>query len=422
VTVTFRLVITDTAASVLLVEQGSRWALPRMDGDEPEVVIDVAPTMRDVAGTDVIVLHDLRFGPMPPPEDAVVFVTEPIADAGKARGRWWRRGDGLDRVVPGDRAALRAWADGGERRSLQPWQRAGWFSEARDWIGSTLPRVTEVHQYATWANSCVLSVASEGGRAWFKATIAYFETEPVVTELIGELLPGWAPTVLGVDADRGWMLLEDLDGVPVDTLPVDERLDALLAVGELHRASVGLVDRLLEGSCRDRRPIVLAGQIAELAADPGSGVPEALAERLRAATPRLGELCDAMTSSPIAPTLVHGDLHGGNIMRTADGYVPFDWSDACVADRYVDVLLFLTRVSKDQNVRAAFLERYLEAWPGVSRAALAEYVELAEPLAAMHQAVTYRALADVFGEDAWFFGDTLARWIEHALACPVVGD
>jgi hypothetical protein len=38
-----------------------------------------------------------------------------------------------------------------------------------------------------------------------------------------------------------------------------------------------------------------------------------------AAVPRLQELCTELASSPIPSTLVHDDLHAGNVMRTAVG-------------------------------------------------------------------------------------------------------
>ena len=418
---TFRFVITDASSSVLLAENGPGWALPRTTGTEPEIVIDVAPALRDLVGADVVVLRDLRVGSMPPADDSVVYVTEAIRDPSAARGRWWSRADGFDVVDARDRSTLEMWCEQDEPVSLRPWQREGWFANAVSWIEKMLPSVSEVRQFATWGNSSVLRVRTRHERAWFKATIPYFASEPVVTAMLGELLPGRVPDVLGLDAARGWVLLEDLGDEPVDTLPVGERLGGLLAVGELHRASIGLIDALLDGGCLDRRPQVLSEQIGALAADRTIALPEGLADRLEAAAPRLQELCAQMASSPIPPTLVHGDLHGGNIMRTAGRYVAFDWSDACVADPFVDVLMFLTRLPDGSNLRTMFRGRYLEAWPGVTPVEAEAYAELAEPLAAMHHAVTYRGLRDAFGDDWWLFQGALPRWLEHALACRIVG-
>jgi len=419
---TLRFVIPDASSRVLLVPDGSGWALPQVPSDEPEIVVDVAPALHDPVGQDVFVLRDVRFGPMPPPDDAIVYVTETVRDPRLAQGRWCAREElgSLSFAEPHDRAAVQAWFDGDEPASLQPWQRDGWFDQASTWIDEVLPGVAEVRQFATWCVSCILRVTSPRGRSWYKAVPAHWARETTATVLLADLLPGMTPQVLALDAERGWMLLEDLDGVPADTLPIAERVAALEAMGEVHRAAAHLTDALLAGGCLDRRPAVLSNQIAALAEDQTVPLPDGLNERLRGAVARLQELCEEMATAPIQPTLVHGDLHAGNLMRLADRFVVFDWSDACVADPFVDVLMFLTRLPDDTELRATCRERYLAAWP-LTPAEAASYVDVAEPLAAMHHAVTYRDIYDAFGpDDWWLFEGVLPRWIEHALACPTV--
>lgn len=248
-------------------------------------------------------------------------MTEPDPDPSVARGRWWTQEDlpRLDLVDLRDRSALEAWFLEGELASLQPWQREGWFTAAVAWIEEMLPDVSQVRQFATWCISCILRVQSNRGRSWFKSSPAYFPHEPVVMAMLADLFPGRTPQVLALDADRSWMLLEDLGEEPADVLPVGERLGALAAIGELHRASVDLTDALLVGGCLDRRPNVLSAQIAALATDPTVPLPGDLGARFQAAVPRLQELCTELASSPIPSTLVHGDLHAGNVMRTAGG-------------------------------------------------------------------------------------------------------
>jgi Phosphotransferase enzyme family len=420
---TLRFVIPDGSSSVLLVEDGSGWSLPNVSSDEPEIVVGAAPALRDLVGQDVVVLRDVRFGPMPPPEDAVFYLTEPVRDPHAAKGRWWTRTDlrGLDLVEPRDRSALDTWFREEAPGSLQPWQREGWFGTAVAWIGGVLPGVSEVRQFATWCNSCVLRVTSTRGRSWFKAVPTFWASEPAVTAMLAELFPGRTPQVLALESERRWMLLDDLGGEPADLLPVHERMGALEAVGDLHRAGVDRIDELLDGGCLDRRPAVLSTQVAALAADPTVPLPGDLGDRFLAAVPRLQELCTELAASAIPPTLVHGDLHAGNVMRIDGRFVVFDWSDACVADPLVDVLMFVSRLPDDPMLRTTFRDRYLDAWPGVTRSAADAYVVLPEPLAAMHHAVSYRGIYDAFGPgDRWLFAGALPQWIEHALAYPIV--
>lgn len=421
---TLRFVIPDGSSSVLVVESGAGWALPRVSSDESEILIDVAPTLRDLVGRDIVVLRDLRFGPMPPPDDAIVYVTEPHPDPSVARGRWCTEADvqGLEILDPRERSAMLSWFRDEEPGSLQPWQRAGWFDACVAWIEDVLPDVFHVRQFATWCNSCIVRVEAAAGRSYLKASPANFAREPMVTAMLADLFPGRTTQVLALDTDRNWMLLEDLGGEPADGLSADERLGAIAAIAELHAASLGHVDTLLDGGCFDRRPDVLSAQIAALAADPTVPLPGDLAERFEAAVPRVQELCAELALSPIQPTLVHGDLHAGNLMRTGGRFVVFDWTDACVADPFVDVLMFLTKLPNDPMLRARFRDHYFAArGDGVSRSEVARYVELAEPLAAMHHAVTYRGIYDAFGEYEWWrFAGALPRWIEHALGSPLL--
>ena len=107
---TLRFVIPDASSRVLLVPDGSGWALPRVPSDEPEIVVDVAPAFHDLAGQDVFVLRDVRFGPMPPPDDAIVYLTETVREPRPAQGRWCAREELADLpfAEPHDRAALQA--------------------------------------------------------------------------------------------------------------------------------------------------------------------------------------------------------------------------------------------------------------------------------------------------------------------------
>ena len=74
-----------------------------------------------------------------------------------------------------------------------------------------------------------------------------------------------------------------------------------------------------------------------------------------------------------------------------------------------------------RRLRASVRDRYLDGWSGLPRSDAGAYAELAEPLAAMHHAITYRDIHDAFDPyDRALFQGALPRWIEHALACPIV--
>ena len=111
-TVTYILsfVIPDASSSVLLTDDGAGWSLPRVSSDEPEIVVSAAPALRELVGQDVVVLRDVRFGSMPPPEESVVYLTETVIDPDLAQGRWCSEADlgKLHLNDPSDRSALLA--------------------------------------------------------------------------------------------------------------------------------------------------------------------------------------------------------------------------------------------------------------------------------------------------------------------------
>jgi aminoglycoside phosphotransferase (APT) family kinase protein len=85
---------------------------------------------------------------------------------------------------------------------------------------------------------------------------------------------------------------------------------------------------------------------------------------LRAAVPRLTTLCAALAGYAVPPSLVHGDLHLQNVADGPGGYVFFDWTDACVAHPFVDLLTFLEE--REEQVEEALADRlrgaYLAEW------------------------------------------------------------
>jgi hypothetical protein len=77
------------------------------------------------------------------------------------------------------------------------------------------------------------------------------------------------------------------------------------------------------------------------------------------------------------------------------GYVFFDWTDACVAHPFVDLLTFLEE--HDEQVEEALADRlrgaYLAEWTRFEPAERLERAwRLAAPLGALHHAVSYRSL------------------------------
>jgi aminoglycoside phosphotransferase (APT) family kinase protein len=88
---------------------------------------------------------------------------------------------------------------------------------------------------------------------------------------------------------------------------------------------------------------------------------------------------------------VHGDLHLSNVARRDGDYLFFDWTDACVTHPFLDLIDVFRE--EDAAARDALRDAYLSAWADfAARPELLRVWELAAPLAALNQAVSYRVI------------------------------
>jgi aminoglycoside phosphotransferase (APT) family kinase protein len=210
-------------------------------------------------------------------------------------------------------------------------------------------------------------------------------------------------------ADVGEQLGGDEHGAG---LPVEVREEVLRAFASLQVDAVGHAERLLAAGCTDRRLPRLAAEaerwLPEIEATgrlPGIDAATWLSAdemaALRAAAPHLAACCHELAGYAVPPSLVHGDLHLANVARGPRGYLFFDWTDACVAHPLLD-LPTMRRGSAfaedDDEDEAELRERlraaYLPEWASFEPPArLARAWELAAPLGALHQAISYRSMA-----------------------------
>lgn len=386
------------------------WALPALDVEGGVWVGDAArliPLLRERLGLvgDFTILRHLgvsynseeRWDRAFPVVEFQQLVDEPLP-----RGRWVG-GDELSQLSLTDesrRGLLSAFLAEAEPPSLRAaWARPGWFAQAADWMAATpaaLGRTPTgpVEQVKILGISCLLRQPTDSGLLYFKATarLPLFVNEGRLMESLARHFPRWIPAPLARNDGNSWMLLDDFgpnlwerDKKEADFAP------AAAEYARLQQASAERVEELLALGCFDRRLPVLAEQLDALLAHPLTSTHADADElsQLVALAPRLRERCAQLAAIGLPDALVHGDLHLGNVAARGDGYLFFDWSDACVAHPFLDMITpyFL---EEDEAKRAGGKDAYLAAWEGwASRAALGEAWALAKPLAALHQAVSY---------------------------------
>ena len=223
-----------------------------------------------------------------------------------------------------------------------------------------------------WSISAVLRVPCDPTPVWLKASCRHFHAEPALTRLVVEMLPAHAPPLIAVDEARGWLLLEDMAGAD------EEHEDAPPAgLG----AAAGRIAATLQLRSLDHLDEI------EAAGVPVRGLTETMHGSTRSCRPASSSTSSAPTSSPllaasrddvqrradelaalgVPDTLVHGDLHPGNVAHDGDALVLYDWSDAAVSHPFLDLVRLTERLPDDEAAlaEAAYAEVWRAAYPDV---------------------------------------------------------
>ena len=389
-------VLTDREGRVLALESsGPSLPAVEIDGDADDELEAVRRAFGELIGVPVAILRSLACSVERESKLLdVVYVLEPLNSGWDLpSGAAWVARSMLD-------PALREFLpeDTHVPAKRAPWAEEGWLAEATAWIESSLaglgrPPTGPVEQVRTWPLSAVLRVPTESGLVYFKATskLPLFVDEGRVMQGLARLFRREVPRPLAIDRARRWMLLDDVGPAIGWDAPIDERRSTLQIFGFMQVASADMLAALLAMGCVDRRPAWLARETRKLLRDDEAlaGLEEKEIARLRSLEPTLVALCGRLAEGPVPDALVHGDLHLGNVARVGGSYVFFDWSDACVAHPFLD--LIDVHREEDPDLRARLRDAYLSVWSDfASPEQLLALWELSTPLASLNQAISYR--------------------------------
>jgi hypothetical protein len=405
---------------VLLVEQDGVLALPETELRAQVWTADATatlPALRERVGLDAVLLGCLSEDQDPSARvQQATLMAAPRDTAPLSLGaRWFGREDLAGAAFQHDEHAtvaagiLDELAGGPAGAARAPWAARGWFQAAERWLRGSLDTLGyaatgPVQQLRAWELSCILRAPTAHGDVYFKAVreSPLFVNEAVVTRALAELFPDHVPAPLAVDAERRWMALADFGAELGWDTPVEVREDVLRTFARLQTEAASQVDRLLGAGCLDRRLVWLAAQaerwlpaIDETGRLPGIDTATWLSAdevaELRAAGPQLVAMCGELAASAVPATLVHGDLHLSNVAQGPRGYLFFDWTDACVAHPFVDMISIFQE--EDDALRDRLRDVYLAEWTRFEPPdRLLRAWRLAEPLGALNHAVSYRSI------------------------------
>ncbi len=202
-----------------------------------------------------------------------------------------------------------------------------------------------VQQFRSWGISAILQVSTTQSDVYFKVANAWplSAHEPRVMQTLADWYPQLIPAPLTIDSDRRWMLLRDFGPALRGNPDLDVWTAALQAYVMLQRDTTDRLDALRAIGCADRRLETLPAWVDFLVADAETLalIEPQEADRLIALGPHLNELAARLSNYRLPSTLVHGDLHPGNIAAQHDEYLFYDWTDACIAHPFMDLITVL---------------------------------------------------------------------------------
>ncbi|MEV4628539.1 aminoglycoside phosphotransferase family protein [Micromonospora sp. NPDC049523] len=354
--------------------------LPAYDVPAPwwQEVAEVVAGARSGYGIDVTVLRLLHTGRPVPHGGAVSYLAQVDGSTPEPAGL-----GALDPAVLraiGTPEPLRAaWAEpGGPTRSLR-------------WAADELARLGRggctTHQQRAWNLSTIWRLDPEepvGDRTpvWFKQVPPFFRHEATVLRWLGQVAPDLTPTLLAAD-DNGRMLLDhvpgdDWYGVDVagrDTIAADQH--------RIQLASVPYAQTLVDRGVPDRRGALLARTVVDTLVASGADL-----SGVRRLVDDLDDRLAAIAACGLPDTLVHGDLHPGNVRYDGSRRVLIDWGDAFVGHPAFDILRLGENLTPDES--SALVRSWAGRWR-VSRpdADPESAVRLLRPLAALRNAAVY---------------------------------
>nr|WP_228531635.1 aminoglycoside phosphotransferase family protein [Micromonospora sp. ANENR4] len=267
----------------------------------------------------------------------------------------------------------------------QPWAEAGGPARSVAWATGELRRlgrrVTAVAQQRTWNLSAIWRLDTDQGPTWLKQLPPFARHEPTVLAFpvgTNSLING--PVVLAADGE-GRMLLADVPGEDRYGAGEGERAAVAAEHHAVQLRACGVVGDLVAAGVPDLRGEGLAGWIRERLAGHDVSAAAGLLDGLDRRLWRVGD-CG------LPDTLVHGDLHPGNVRGDDRHRTVIDWADSFVGHPAFDIL----RLTEDLDADAA--ARLVDAWARRWRADVPgsdprRTVDLLRPVAPLRLAAVY---------------------------------
>jgi hypothetical protein len=297
--------------------------------------------------------------------------------------------------------------------SVLLWHQLDWQVEAKAWIYSALDknnlRLTgEIEQPHIRPWSTVMTVPTNAGMLYFKASASIFAHETALTDYLASFQPEIFPSLLAVDTKHHWMLMRDA-GTPLrqfirteksiarwkDVLPLYVELQKAMAERTIHLLALGVLDRRLV-----KLPELFENLIADSSAmllDQEESLTSEEFARIKNYGPEFARMCERLASFGIPESIHHDDFHDGNIFVQGDGKIILtDWGESAVTHPFFTLVVIMRSVDnsfgtdfslESEEVRDIYLQHWTSYAPLNE---LRTIVKLAQRIGYINRALTWK--------------------------------
>jgi len=303
----------------------------------------------------------------------------------------------------------------------ETWLRPGWAGAIATWIDDQLAaigyeRTGPPEQLKHWSISALLRVPARPHDVVFKEVAPFFAQEAPIINVLRAVGATVLPEPLAVEGGR-W-LMPAFDGDLPDRAGHPDYDEVLRVHARLQIGAARHVDALAAAGAPDHRGPELARRVSGIAEREDFARLMDTDEHgaFVAALPRIVECCLALDALDIPATVIHGDFHQWNTIRTAQGWLVFDWTDASVGNPFLDLCPWLWHID-DPAERVRATDVFATAWADAIPMTLAkEACRLAQVAAAAHYALDYEMLIDGVApayRGEWF--PAFATWMGRSI-------
>ncbi|WP_045742088.1 aminoglycoside phosphotransferase family protein [Actinoplanes rectilineatus] len=291
-------------------------------------------------------------------------------------------------------------ADFGDHPKRAPYAEIGGPAASLAWATGALDRIGIVdaiaHQQRTWNLSALWRFDGPDGVpvAWLKQVPPFLAHEKAVLALVDKVVPGISPCLLA-GGEQGRMLLAHVPGDDCYGAGPEVCDEAAASFHPVQEHFAGWADEMIKAGLPDKRPDI--AQIAAVAL-PFFDRLDGLRQLVEGLPRRLGRI----EACGLPDTLIHGDLHPGNIR--IDNYGPpviMDWADAGVGNPAYDILRLVDSLDSAADASGpltAWADRWRDSRPGSDPVGVAALIR---PVAALQAAVTYAGFLDEIEPAEW---------------------